>query len=111
MNIFKRKKPIVLDIPTIPPRPEVLKFSSIERYRLATPELSNGKVFYPISKYGYIQDYFTTMKKAEAARDKLNAVMKRESKKLIAKSTAIRNKEINDWDAKYKNKAIRVEGK
>jgi len=110
MNIFKRKKPIVLDIPTIPPRPEVLKFSSIERYRLATPELSNGKVFYPISKYGYIADYFPTKKKAEAARDKLNAVINKENKKSEAKRKKLieaRNKEIAEWDAKYKNKEIK----
>ena len=102
MNIiFKRKKPLVVDIP---PKPEIIRFFSVERYRLATPELSNGKVFYPISKYGYIQDYFTTKKKAEAARDKLNAVINKENKKLEAKrkkQIEARNKEIAEWDAKY----------
>lgn len=105
--LFKRKKPIVVDIP---PKPEIISFFSVERYRLATPELSNGKVFYPISKYGYIQDYFTTMKKAEAARDKLNAVINKENKAWEAKRNKqieARNKEINDWYEKYGNKEIK----
>ena len=105
MNIiFKRKKPIVMDIP---PRPEIIRFFSVERYRLATPELSNGKVFYPISRYGYIIDYFTTNTKAEAARDKLNAVINKENKKLEAKrkkQIEARNKEINEWYEKYGDK-------
>ena len=93
MNIFKRKKPIVVDIP---PRPEVLVFRSIESYWLAAPELSGGKVFYPVNRYGHTVDYFTTKIKAQAACDKLNVVIKRKNKAWKAG----RAKEIAEWDKK-----------
>ena len=113
MNIiFKRKKPIVVDIP---PRPDVLAYFPPSLFEVKQPELNSGKVFYPIGFWcSGNADYFTTRAKARAECDKLNAVINKENKKLEAKrkkQIEARNKEIADWDAKYKNKAIRVEGK
>ena len=110
MNIFKRKKPIVVEIP---PRPEPARLCcAFAVYEIKKPVLSGGKIFYPIGRYGYIIDYFTTTKKAEAVCDRLNVPIKKKNKAWKAEETKIkaaRNKEIADWDAKYKNKAIRVE--
>ena len=108
MNIFKRKKPIVVDIPPRPPRPEYYRpsFLYVDALFVAKePELNNGKVFYPIgAPEGRIEDYFTTKKKAQAACDKLNIPIKKGNKKIIAKVNklaAIRRKEIAEWDKKY----------
>ena len=94
----------------IPHRPEVLVFRSIEKYWLAAPELSGGKVFYPVNRYGHIRDYFTTRIKAQAACDKLNALIKKENKVKNAKQDeiiAFRDKEIAEWDKKYGTKEIK----
>ena len=119
MNIFKRKKPIVVDIPVIPPRPERFKKSLYweeeKLFRVRKPELNSGKAFYPIAQwFNDTTEYFTTKIKAEAACDKLNIPIRKRNDKIIIemkKEKAVRNKEIADWDAKYKNKAIWVEGK
>ena len=111
MNIFKRKKPIVVDIP---PRPEVLEFYPREAlYGVKEPVIDSGKVFYPVGLWDDITtDYFDTRVEAQFICDHWNIPVKKCDKKLRAKRAkqiAARNKEIADWDAKYKNKAIRVE--
>jgi len=105
MNIiFKRKKPIVVDIP---PRPEPARFcSAYAVYETKKAVLSGGKVFYPIGyECSSASDYFTTKKKAQAACDKLNVPIKRKNKAWKVEKTKIinvRNKEIADWDKKYR---------
>jgi len=116
MNIFKRKKPIVVDIPVIPPRPEVLDYyPSLDMFGAKEPVINHGKVFYPVGRDGGVTvDYYETRDDAQAVCDHWNITVKKCDKKLRAKRTKqikARNKEIADWDAKYKNKAIWVEGK
>jgi len=103
MNLFKRKKPIVVDIP---PRPKPARLCcAFAVYEIKKPVLSGGKIFYPIGyECSSASDYFTTKKKAQAACDKLNVPIKRKNKAWKAEETKIkaaRNKEIAEWDKKY----------
>ena len=107
MNIFKRKKPIVVEIPVIPFRPRPLDpYGPYVLYTVKEPELNGSKVFYPIRRwYSHTVEYFTTRIKAQAACDKLNVPIEKENKAWTAKRTKqikARNKEIAEWDAKYK---------
>jgi len=111
MNIFKRKKPIVVDIP---PRPKHLPVWRMRPYRadyrIGTPELSGGVVFYTIIKKGLVLDYFSTKKKAEAACKKLNVPIDLYNSEAIKHNELLivtNDKEIAEWDAKYKNKEIK----
>ena len=111
MNIFKRKKPIVVDIP---PRPEVLDYyPSLDMFGAKEPVINHGKVFYPVGRWGgIIVDYYETRDDAQAVCDHWNVTVKKSNKIRATKRTKIinaRNKEIAEWDAKYKNKAIWVE--
>ena len=116
MNIFKRKKPIVVEMPVIPPRPVALSNSFLsgdELFVAKEPVINHGKVFYPVGRDGGVTvDYYETRDYAQAVCDHWNITVKKRDKKLRAKRAKevnARNKEIADWDAKYKNKAIRVE--
>ena len=113
MNIlFKRKKPVDVQSPYIPPKPERFRkaylYEEGKLFRVKNAELNSGKVFYPIGQwFNDTVEYFTTKIKAQAECDKLNIPIKRLNKKMKAQMVekiAIRNKEIADWDKKYNNK-------
>ena len=112
MNIiFKRNKPIVVDIP---PRPKHLPVWRMrpyrDDYRIKKPVLSGGKIFYPIGyECSSASDYFSTKKKAEAACKKLNVPIDLYNSEAIKHNELLivtNNKEIAEWDAKYGDKKL-----
>ena len=114
MNIFKRKKPIVVEIPIIPPRPVALSNSFLSGEALFVaiePVINHGRVFYPVGRSGgIIVDYYETRDDAQAVCDHWNVTVEKSNKIRATKRTKIinaRNKEIAEWDAKYKNKEIK----
>jgi len=111
MNIFKRKKPVDVQSPYIPPKPERFRKAYLyeeKLFRVKNAELNSGKVFYAIGqRLNDTTDYFTTKIKAQAECDKLNIPIKRRNKinqAELVEAITIRNKEIEEWNNKYAGK-------
>ena len=105
MNIFKRKAPIVADIP---PRPEDLEVWLVRPYRdrnmVGAAETISGRVAYPIYRAGCVAGYAPTKRKAQSHCKKLNVLIDAHNGKIAEHNRLLseeRNKEIAEWDKKY----------
>jgi len=110
MNIFKRKKPIVVEMPIIPPRPDPIAawrlLPTKRKYAIGRCQLAYGQHYCEILRDDeVIENYYYTFENAQKVVAELNAAAGGKytysAAELNKWKIERRNKEIADWDKKY----------